>query len=199
MLNSLDFPLAAPSANPFGYVSPTTATHVNDQLGDSIGYILDGGPCDVGIESTIIGFAGPEPEMLRLGGLDPDELRKILGPVAENLTQNSNPAAPGQLDKHYSPKTRFELIELGSEYPESVGVGFLRFNKPLENVPIINQFFLASDGDLHTAAKNLFHLLRKLDGMKFSKIVAERVPDHGLGRAINDRLRRAAAGGISPE
>ena len=103
LLSKLDFPLAAPSANPFGYVSPTTAQHVQDQLGDKIPYILDGGPCKVGLESTIVGFENDEVIIYRLGGTKVEEIEKLIGPVKIQVNESSNPAAPGMLKSHYSP------------------------------------------------------------------------------------------------
>lgn len=201
LLEILDFPLAAPSANPFGYVSPTTAAHVERQLGSRIPYILDGGPCEVGLESTIVRFTGGKPELLRLGGMDADTLRKEIGDFTEMLHQGSDPSAPGQLDQHYSPHTRFMLCKEGETINVNSGyrTAFLRFRKAVDLHSEIDQYVLAADGDLHTAARNLFSKLRELDEKGYDQIIAETVPDTGLGRAINDRLRRAAAREISPE
>ena len=103
LLQSVEFPLVAPSANPFGYVSPTTAEHVNQQLGDQVDYILDGGPCKIGIESTIIGFTEGQPIILRLGGLKIKQIEEVVGPVKIQAHSTSNPKAPGMLDTHYAP------------------------------------------------------------------------------------------------
>ncbi|HRX00150.1 MAG TPA: L-threonylcarbamoyladenylate synthase, partial [Cyclobacteriaceae bacterium] len=109
LLRQLDFPLAAPSANPFGYVSPTTAEHVEKQLGSKIPYILDGGPCKVGIESTIIGFENGEPMIYRRGGISNEAIERVIGPVESRLHSTSNPKAPGQLQSHYAPRKPFLL------------------------------------------------------------------------------------------
>ena len=120
LLKELPFPLAAPSANPFGYVSPTRAEHVNEQLGDKIQYILDGGPCSVGIESTIIGFEGDVPVVYRLGGLGLEKIESLIGNVELNLNSSSNPKAPGQLKSHYAPRKKIivgNLADLLQKYP----------------------------------------------------------------------------------
>ncbi|WP_207508849.1 L-threonylcarbamoyladenylate synthase [Telluribacter humicola] len=195
LLGSLDFPLAAPSANPFGYISPTQAKHVETQLGDKIPYILDGGEAGVGIESTIIGFPEGMPLVYRLGGLAIEEIEKVIGPVQYLPHSTSNPQAPGMLKSHYAPRKPFQLQEkvdqatLSSDAP----TGYLLFDKYLDEVPIEYQRVLSPEGNLLQAAHNLFSYLRELDAMDVQEIRAEMVPDTGLGRAINDRLRRAAA------
>jgi L-threonylcarbamoyladenylate synthase len=191
LLKELPFPLAAPSANPFGYVSPTRAEHVNDQLGDKIQYILDGGPCTVGIESTIIGFETDTPIVYRLGGLGLEKIESLIGKVELNLNSSSNPKAPGQLTSHYAPRKKIivgNLEELLQKYPAHCS-GILSFSTDFHS-PL--QFILSPAGNLEEAAKNLFSALRKFDKMDVDVVLAERVPDIGVGRAINDRLRRAA-------
>ena len=193
LLKSLPFPLAAPSANPFGYVSPTTPQHVNEQLGDKVAYILDGGECRVGIESTIIGFENT-PTVYRLGGLALEILEPITGPLHVQLHSSSNPHAPGQLQSHYAPLkkivlgTREQLLELTHS-----NVGAIVFQNVLANIPATNQITLSPSGNLEEAAQHLFAALRELDKTDVNLILAELVPESGLGRAINDRLRRAAA------
>jgi L-threonylcarbamoyladenylate synthase len=195
LLKELSFPLAAPSANPFGYVSPTTAQHVNQQLGDKIPYILDGGPCRVGIESTIISFAGGEPEILRLGGLALEEIEKVLGqPIRRVKTSSSNPQAPGMLSSHYAPRKKVligNIHQLLQTY-DLDKVGILSFSEAFAGVPAARQVQLSPTGDMHEAARNLFAGLRYLDGQPIEIILAELVPETGLGLAVNDRLRRAA-------
>lgn len=199
LLDLLDFPLAAPSANPFSYVSPTTAQHVQEQLGDRIDYILDGGPCQVGIESTIIRFDNGKVEVLRLGGTALEEIENITGKLEKQLQSGSNPAAPGQLDQHYSPHTRFVLTDFNTLNTIPENCGFLRFQNPVPEMDPAHQWILASDGNTDTAARNLFTMMREMDARKFAVIFAELVPEEGLGPAVNDRLRRAAAQGLSPE
>jgi len=197
LLHALGFPLAAPSANPFGYVSPTSVKHVNDQLGDKIPYILDGGDCDVGIESTIIGFIDKEPEIFRLGGIPVEDIETIVGKVNVKLHSSSRPETPGLLESHYAPLKKVKLKDNafleGTADPGEIGL--IRFKEIDPAVPEKNQIILSRNGDLIEAAKNLFSALRKMDEMDIKYVVAESLPEIGLGRAINDRLRRAAAVG----
>jgi L-threonylcarbamoyladenylate synthase len=193
LLQQLPFPLAAPSANPFGYVSPTTPQHVNEQLGDKIQYILDGGACAVGIESTIIGFEQHEPVVYRFGGLSLEQIQQVLGKVKTRTQSTSNPKAPGQLMSHYAPNKKVvlgKIEELLQHYPAHCS-GILTFQHDF-NSPY--QFILSPSGNLQEAAKNLFTALRSFDKMPVEVILAELVPETGLGRAVNDRLRRASAG-----
>lgn len=195
LLQSLSFPLAAPSANPFGYVSPTRPEHVNDQLGNKIQYILDGGECRVGIESTIIGFENDSPTVFRLGGLTIEDIETVIGKVDIQLNSSSNPRAPGQLRSHYSPRKKVvwgTLSELISQYP-TAKVGILAFQKKVAGIAPANQIVLSDTGNLEEAAQHLFASLRALDKKGIEVILAEALPDIGLGKAINDRLRRASA------
>lgn len=198
LLKKLAFPLAAPSANPFGYVSPTRASHVNDQLGDKIEYILDGGHSEMGLESTIIGFDDYEnPQILRLGALSLEEINNTLaGSVRLNLNQHSNPLAPGQLDSHYSPKKRMHLLndeEISDEIKHNPNVVYLRFKENLSFHNVLGkQWILSPNGDFKEAAANLFHYLRELDRSQADFIIAQPAPNFGLGLAINDRLYRAS-------
>lgn len=193
LLKTLPFPLAAPSANPFGYVSPTTARHVDDQLGDSIAYILDGGPCTVGIESTIVGFEEDNtPVIHRLGGLSLEEIEQLTGKAKVATHSTSNPKAPGQLRSHYAPRKRVimgNLNDLVKQY-RHVAAGILSFRSDYASP---YQYILSPTGKLEEAAQNLFAALRAFDRMPVDIVLAEFVPDTGLGKAINDRLRRAAA------
>jgi L-threonylcarbamoyladenylate synthase len=195
LLQSLSFPLAAPSANPFGYVSPTLPEHVNAQLGDRIKYIMDGGACRVGIESTIIGFENEIPIIFRLGGLSVEDIEKTIGPVELQLNTSSDPKSPGQLKSHYAPLKRVVwgvLSELVPNY-SSQEIGVLAFKDKVDGVELENQLVLSPTGNLEEAAKHLFGSLRELDKKNIDIILAEAVPDTGLGKAINDRLNRAAA------
>lgn len=192
LLRILPFPLAAPSANPFGYVSPTTAQHVDEQLGARIPYILDGGPCRVGIESTIIGFEESGPVVYRFGGLSPEQIEAVIGKVQVQAFSTSNPKAPGQLKSHYAPGKKViigKIEELLQRYPAHCS-GILTFQRDF-NSPY--QYILSSKGSTEEAAKHLFTALRDFDKMPVDVILAELVPEDGLGRAINDRLRRAAS------
>lgn len=194
LLKNLDFPLAAPSANPFGYVSPTSAGHVFDQLGDRIPYILDGGNCRVGLESTIIGQEAGKTIIYRKGGLEIEKIEDILQEkVILKEHSSSNPQAPGMLERHYSPNKKIEILSSASQLKNDGNIGFLGFNLPKNEIDIKNQFILSKNGDLQEAARNLFEGLRWFDKTNLEKIFVELVPEHGLGLAINDRLKRAAA------
>jgi L-threonylcarbamoyladenylate synthase len=195
LLRRLDFPLAAPSANPFGYISPTTAQHVADQLGEQVPLVLDGGPCHVGVESTIVGWEADQVVAYRLGGLAIEDIEREVGPVRIQLNQSSNPAAPGMLHTHYAPHKSLILNDVEKNMAryadQKIGLLTLRPypTPPLGGVAVA----LSPTGDLAEAAQHLFAAMRQLDAADVAVILAENVPDEGLGRAINDRLRRAAA------
>jgi L-threonylcarbamoyladenylate synthase len=194
-------PLAAPSANPFGYVSPTTAEHVRQGLGQKIGHILDGGASRVGLESTIVDLRDPNrPRLLRPGGVARRELEKVLrqrlaGPVLRPARARSAQVAPGQLARHYSPRTptvvraRLRAADAAQSSPREAWL-FLRRPAQLRGPHI---FWLGERGDLRAAARRLFAVLRQIDAGGFRKIHAELAPGGGLAEAINDRLRRAAS------
>jgi len=195
LLQSLNFPLAAPSANPFGFVSPTTAAHVNKYLRDEVDYILDGGSCQVGLESTIVSFTAEKPVVLRKGGLAIEAIQKILGEVEIRSHSSSKPEAPGMLSKHYSPGVRLllgDLPELLAQHRDK-RYGIISFSKKYESSEAVLSKVLSADEDMAEAARNLFAFLREFTELKPDIILAEEVPEQGLGVAINDRLRRAAA------
>jgi L-threonylcarbamoyladenylate synthase len=195
LLGLLEFPLAAPSANPFGYISPTRAEHVEAQLGGLIPYILDGGPCQVGVESTIVGFMDGRPVVYRLGGLAVEAIEAVVGPAEVRPHSTSNPLAPGMLKSHYAPRKPLFIGEydfLKTQYsPEQIG--YLGFDTPKNDLPPDNQILLSPHSDYAEAARNLFAALRQLDALPVAVICAELLPEEDLGRAINDRIRRAAA------
>ncbi|GHB44191.1 L-threonylcarbamoyladenylate synthase [Mongoliitalea lutea] len=197
LLRQLPFPLAAPSANPFGYISPTKASHVNDQLGDKIPYILDGGACEVGLESTIVGMLDGEVTVFRLGGLEVKKIESIVGKVQVMAHSSSNPQSPGMLKSHYAPTKPFiigNLKELVQKYQkEQLPFAVLSFQEHFSDLDSGKQMQLSSRGSLEEAAKNLFAAMRTLDSLNVSVILSEYLPDEGLGKAINDRLKRAAA------
>ncbi|HRH37448.1 MAG TPA: L-threonylcarbamoyladenylate synthase, partial [Flavobacteriales bacterium] len=190
LLDALDFPLAAPSANPFGYVSPTTAQHVADQLGDRIPYILDGGACEVGVESTIIGFENGTWVLYRPGGVPVEAIEKVIGNVG-TAQKKVMPAAPGMIDSHYAPHKPVHMGDMDILLKEQAGrrMAIISFQKHYD-VPRCE--VLSPSGDLNEAARKLFGVLRELDNSDCDVILTERFPDEGLGRAINDRLKRAA-------
>ncbi|MBC7735669.1 MAG: threonylcarbamoyl-AMP synthase, partial [Candidatus Saccharibacteria bacterium] len=185
LLRAWGGPLAAPSANPSGRVSPTRAAHVLAGLGGRIAAVLDGGPCAVGVESTIVGLVGAA-ELLRPGGVALEALEAILGPLLARAQGGAEirPTAPGQLASHYAPEAAVRLGAL-SVRPGEIGLGFGPGGFDLN---------LSVSGDLTEAAANLFHMLREADRLAAGRGIAVAVvPEIGLGRAINDRLRRAAA------
>ncbi len=194
LLSILDFPVAAPSANPFGYISPTTAGHVYDQLNGKVDYILDGGPSRVGVESTIAGFEGDEMVIYRKGGLEIEELQAVFfGNIRINDFSDSNPNAPGMLKKHYSPRKKVFLLTEEHDLAsfDKNKTGFLRYSSPVSG--FLHQFVLSEVGDLKEVAARLFEGLRYLDKQPIDTIFIEFVPERGLGLAINDRLRRTLA------
>lgn len=194
LLQQLPFPLAAPSANPFGYISPVTALHVEQQLGDAVPYILDGGTCAVGLESTVVTAENGEVVVLRLGGVAVEDLEAICGKVRLAINHSSDPKSPGQLASHYAPRKKLvfgEINPLLAAHP-NVNVGVLTFTDTIKNEHVTHQVVLSPRGDLAEAASGLFAALRFLDGCPIDLIIAEPFPDKALGRAINDRLLRAS-------
>ena len=194
LLQQLDFPLAAPSANPFGYISPTTTQHVQEQLGGQIPYILEGGLCAIGLESTIVGFVGEQPVVYRLGGVSIEAIEQIVGPVEIAQYAHKDPRAPGMLENHYAPKKPLIVGNIPTLVKENGAkrVGILALQQSYPTVPANQQVILSPTGNLDEAAHNLFAALRTLDSLPVALIFAEPVPNLGIGRAINDRLKRAA-------
>ncbi len=193
LLKSLSFPLAAPSANPFGYISPTLPQHVQDQLGDEVDYILDGGACAVGIESTIVGFENGKPVIYRVGGLSIEQIEAVTGKTEVKLS-SSHPQSPGQLISHYAPRKPLllgDIQELLKTHSQK-RVAVLSFSDGFNSKNIVKQISLSPSKNLEEAAQNLFSALRQLDQSDAELIVSEEVPSIGLGRAINDRLKRAS-------
>jgi len=192
LLQTLDYPLAAPSANPFGYVSPTTSQHVVDQLGSQIPYILEGGPCKVGLESTIVGFENGQGVIYRLGGVAVEEIKRVVGSELVFKTSVEHiPIAPGMLKSHYSPHKAFYVGEIKVLLKDFTNrrVGVISFTEPFFQAEV--NYILSKTGDLAEAASNLFSAIRKLDESDIEVIIAEWLPERGLGRDINDRLNRA--------
>lgn len=181
-------PIAAPSANLSGEVSPTTARHVAVSLGDRVDMVLDGGPCRVGIESTVLDLSARRARILRPGGITAEDIADVIGPLAAAAPEGAAaPASPGMLESHYATylALRTDATELRP------GEALLAFGpEPLEGAVEVQN--LSPAGDLIEAAANLFAMMRLLDRPEHSGIAVMKVPDEGLGRAINDRLRRAA-------
>ena len=194
LLKSLNFPLAAPSANPFGSLSPTSAEHVAHYFKEEINFILDGGPCSCGLESTIIGFENDEPVLYRYGAISIEEIKKVIGQIKVKNQNSKNPSAPGMLSRHYAPKTQIQINEdislaLAQNPDKKIGVLSFRKNKKIKTE--IHQEVLSISGDLNEASKNLYAALHRLDQMNLDLIITAFFPEKGLGKTINDRLKRA--------
>lgn len=175
-------PVAAPSANPSGRISPTTAAHVFEGLNGKVDVILDGGPCEVGLESTIVGLA-PIPTVLRPGSITENDLETVLGHPMTHYQDGSHISAPGQMLSHYAPNAEVRLnADTFSQDELKLGFGAMECD--------LN---LSEGGDLDEAARNLFSMLRQLDKNGQGTIAVAPIPNHGIGVAINDRLKRAAA------
>jgi L-threonylcarbamoyladenylate synthase len=178
-------PIAAPSANRSGSISPTTAQHVEQSLGSEVDLIIDGGACRVGVESTILDLTGDIPTILRPGGLSVEQLEQVLGRPVAKAASDAAITAPGMMTSHYAPACPMRLNQTKAQPGEAL-LGF----GPDTPDAALN---LSPTGDLIEAAANLFAMMRQLDTPDFSAIVVAPIPEHGLGLAINDRLRRAAA------
>ena len=186
LLKKLNFPLAAPSANLSSKVSAVSSVDVKEDFGGKIKYVLEGGTCSIGIESTIIDLR-KKPKILRLGGLEISTIQKILG---KKILVNNNPSkisSPGQLKIHYSPGIP---IRLNVEKKIKKNEAFLLIKKRKENKP--NYYFLSKKGNLKEAAKNLYSTLRKIKKNRYRSIAVSKIPNKGLGKTINDRLIRAS-------
>lgn len=194
-------PLAAPSANPFGYLSPTKAQHVQKTLGNKIHYIVDGGPCTLGLESTILNLLNPEkPEILRPGPISAEDLKYVFGFKPKYTTKSSNKnaqLAPGLLKSHYSPRTPLHLFKSG-EQPSIAQISgkkaivFIKRPPVIHNTPDLATFWFSENGNLNEVSKNLFNLLEQLDNQAFHHIFVELPKKTGIGIAIYNRLIRAA-------
>ncbi|PWH20367.1 MAG: threonylcarbamoyl-AMP synthase [Ardenticatenia bacterium] len=191
LIRKLGMPIAAPSANRFGRVSPTTAEHVRQQLGGAVDLILNGGRCPIGVESTIVSVLSDTVTLLRPGGTPLEEIERVVGPIQRRTKASATPLSPGQLPHHYAPQT--PLVLKGQDLSERMSRrGLLSFTVPASTEGFVAVEVLSKTGDLCEAAANLFAALHRLDTMHLDVIVAELVPEVGLGLAINDRLRRAA-------
>lgn len=199
LLQVAGIPVAAPSANRFGMVSPTIAAHVTEQFGDQLPIVLDDGPCRVGVESTVISFVdSPDgrPVLLRPGGIPLEQIESVTGPLEIQMHEESRPTSPGQLLRHYSPATALYL-STDNSLPAAVqgksNLGLVSLQAPPSREGYAAVEVLSETGCLREAAANLFAALRRLDALGLDLIVAQPVPEIDLGRAIMDRLRRAAA------
>jgi len=198
LLGMLNFPIAAPSANSSGYISPTTALHVYNDLNEKVSLILDGGPCTKGIESTIIGFEEGKPVLYRMGGIPVEAIEAVTGKIKQKITTSNVPLAPGMFDKHYAPHTPFVITDdLAKTYSSYAGkfkhIGLLIHGQepklPNNNVVL---FQLSLTGSMEEAAKNLYDGMHQLDEKELDLIIALRFPEGELGNSLNDRLQRAS-------
>ena len=194
LLSKLDFPLAAPSANPFNRISPTKAEHVESYFKDKIKMVLDGGACKSGIESTIIGFENGEPIIYRLGSTSIEAIEAVVGTIEIKNKKEVAPEAPGMLERHYAPKTKTILttnIAEAIETYKDLKIGLLTYNDILNDDAIAYKIVLSEGKNLEEAASKLYDALHQLDQQQLDIIIAEQLPDYGLGKSINDRLQRA--------
>jgi L-threonylcarbamoyladenylate synthase len=188
-------PIAAPSANPFGYVSPTAAHHVLEGLGEHVDLILDGGPCSLGLESTIISFANGSPQLLRAGSLSVEELEEVIGPIARHDFDEERPISPGQLARHYATRTPLHLLPTSEAILRLVPdeqTGLLAFGPTSRQGLYAAVEILSPTGNMQEAAHNFFAALRRLDEQGLTRLWAEPCSEEGIGMAIMDRLRRCA-------
>jgi L-threonylcarbamoyladenylate synthase len=195
LIREAGVPIAAPSANPFGYVSPTCAQHVGDGLGDRVDLVLDGGPCPLSVESTIVSTIGTWPTLLRPGSVTLAEIQEVIGPVVR-ATATQTMVAPGQLPRHYATRTPVTILAAQGAAPMIQGherAGLLAMSA-LGHAD--NRFcaieVLSPSADLREVARNLFAALRRLDALGLDRLYAEPCDEQGLGLAIMDRLRRCA-------
>lgn len=196
LLENLNYPLAAPSANPFGSISPTNTNHVFQYFNDQIDIILEGGSCSNGIESTIIGFDNNEAILYRHGSIAIEEIEKITGPLKIITKDNVAPNAPGMFTRHYAPSTKSFLVDDCRKELESFGtekIGVLQFQHKIETDRPITQYILSSTGDFREASKNLYAYLHEMDSLELDILLIEKLPNINLGKSINDRLNRAVA------
>lgn len=190
LLERTNLPLAAPSANPFGRLSPTRAEHVVRRLGASVDAIVDGGPSSYGLESTIVAL-DPTPRILRPGAIAPEEIATVTGPIALESPTGSAPLGPGQLAHHYAPTTPVRIVDAPVPAAQRARAGFIGLTRPPEGYAAVR--VLSDRGDLREAAARLFEALHELDELALERIDAQAIPEHGLGVAIMDRLRRASS------
>lgn len=185
--------IAAPSANPFGYLSPTMAEHVYEQLGKEIDFIIDGGLCKLGVESTVLDLTKEIPIVLRPGGMEIEKIEKVLGKIDIYDRTTCAPTAPGQLPNHYSPGKPLYILENIEELKEKKGrIGILSFNEDKSKFQSKVVEVMSSKGDLLEAASRLFYCLHNLDKADIDEIYVQGVPKKGLGIAIMDRLYKAS-------
>lgn len=193
LLQKIKFPLAAPSANPSGYISPTNANHVYEGMNNIIPYILDGGETSIGLESTICEVDGNQIILHRSGGISAAQLTDLTGLKVVSINQNNSLQTPGQLKSHYAPNTPLFRGNIDSVIKQHVDkkIGVISFTKDYSNHHNVHCFILSPEGLIAEAANKLFAVMRKLDKLELDIIITEIFPNEGIGAAINDRLDRA--------
>lgn len=192
LLRSAGIPIAAPSANPFGALSPTRASHVIRAIGDQVDLILDDGPTPLGIESTVVQLE-PKPQLLRPGALPVEEIENVIGTIERDSGIEDRPRAPGRLASHYAPRAPLRIVSSPPAEAQRADCGFLGFTDAPQGYAAVR--ILSERGDLREAAARLFEALHDLDELGLRRIDVQRMPEAGLGLAIMDRLSRAANGG----
>ncbi|MFM2266277.1 MAG: L-threonylcarbamoyladenylate synthase [Bacteroidota bacterium] len=194
LLSKLNYPLAAPSANPFGSISPTNALHVADYFVGQLPMVLEGGQCQNGIESTIVGFENGEPVLYRLGAISQEDIEQVVGQIKLKNKKENAPEAPGMLSRHYAPTTTtFIFTDLEESLTQHAGkkIGVLAFKQPYNNPAIAHLELLSASGSLVESAAKLYAALHTLDKLQLDVLLVEKFPDSELGKSINDRLERA--------
>ena len=194
ILEKIDFPIAAPSANPFGYISPTLPKHILDMFKNDISYVLDDGGCNIGIESTIVGFEDKKTLVYRVGGITIEKLESIIGKVEIFKRNIELPISSGMLKNHYSPKKDLIVGEIESLIKKYINkkIGILSFNKYYKGIDLKNQIILSKNLNLEQASRNLYKSLHLLDNMNIDIILTSLLPNHGIGKSINDRIIKAS-------
>ncbi|MBU3681789.1 MAG: threonylcarbamoyl-AMP synthase [Flavobacterium sp.] len=194
LLSKLNYPLAAPSANPFGSISPTNALHVADYFVGQLPMVLEGGQCKNGIESTIVGFENGEPILYRLGAISQEDIERVVGQIPLKNKKENAPEAPGMLSRHYAPSTTtYIYTNLEESLTQHAGkkIGVLAFQQDYNNPAIAHIERLSTSGSLVESAAKLYAALHTLDRLQLDVLLVEKFPDNELGKSINDRLERA--------
>ncbi|MFY8213993.1 MAG: L-threonylcarbamoyladenylate synthase [Flavobacterium sp.] len=194
LLSKLDYPLAAPSANPFGSISPTNALHVADYFVGQLPMVLEGGQCQNGIESTIVGFENGEPVLYRLGAISQEDIEHVVGKLPLKNKKENAPEAPGMLSRHYAPSTptfQFSNLEEAIDQHPGIKIGVLSFQQAYTHPAIAHLELLSPTGSLVESAAKLYAALHRLDKLQLDVLLVEKFPDTALGKSINDRLERA--------
>jgi L-threonylcarbamoyladenylate synthase len=194
LLKKVSFPLVAPSANPYTYISPTNALHVKKMLNGKIPYVLDGGPCNMGIESTIVGFKDGVPALYRMGAISMEVIENVIGKITLAITEKA--IAPGMHVKHYSPITPLVVsdnLEQDILKYRNHNIGVITYNSYTPLLPHEQQLLLSEDNDFKTAGANLYAAMHTMDGKGYDLIIARKFPKAGIALALNDRLNRARA------